>query len=227
MPAKISQDKLSKDAKRDLRWGSHVPLNQSILSSIPITGVLELGAGTNSTPLFFEKCEYVTSVESDKHWINKLINDQIVKETENCRLVYHSVPDSINRSTLRKDISKDVLDSAIELYTSLITPQTNFLFVDCYAGFRLEALEKLHEKFDVIVYDDVEPENEWCYSYDSFNPNEKYIRLVDKTFLTHVGLLVSNKYEHLIDNLKASFEVNSKNFANKFNAKHTPALNRC
>jgi len=57
---RIKQQNLSAEDFRSLRWGSHIPLNKSLLQTFPITGALELGAGFYSTKLFFDACPVVT-----------------------------------------------------------------------------------------------------------------------------------------------------------------------
>lgn len=202
---------------KNLRWGSHVPANTSILKSFPITGVLELGAGYNSTPLFFNECETVISIENDLDWINKLKEDNLI-ETENKKLLHHELPDYINRGTYRKDIPKNILEESIKFYKSFITPEINFLFIDCYAGFRLEALEKLHTSFDVITYHDAEPKYDHCYDYSVFKSSKDYIHIFDRTFPANVGILISKKYSDLIGVFENQFAIESEKYASKFNS---------
>jgi hypothetical protein len=218
------QKKLSKEKFSELRWGSHIPMNKALLNSFSITGILELGAGTKSTPLFFKNCKNVISIESDIEWINKLKAEKIVEESATQKIVYHKVPESINRSTLRKDVPTDVLENATRFYHTFITPEINYLFVDCFAGLRLEALLRLYDKFDLIVYHDAEPEYDWCYSYSSFKPNKNYRHYIDRTFSAHVGVVISNKFSHLLDSFKNNFMLEAENYAKLFNVQHKPIL---
>jgi hypothetical protein len=206
---------------KKLRWGSHIPTNTSVLKTFPITGVLELGAGFNSTPLFFENCENVISIENNLDWINNLKQHKLI-ETETKKIIHHSLPNNINRSTLRKDIPKNILNESIEFYKSFITPSINLLFVDCYAGFRLEALEKLHTLFDVIVYHDAEPKYDFCYDYSKFKPSKQYRQMFDRTFPANVGILVSKKYENLISDFQNNLELESE----KYNSNYKPILEK-
>lgn len=221
---KISNNKLLPEDLKKLRWGSHVPVNTSILKSFPITGVLELGAGFNSTPLFFDSCDNVISIENDLDWIGKLKEDNLIQETDNHKLIHHEVPENINRSTYRKDIPANILNDAINFYKSFMSPKINFLFVDCYAGFRLEALTKLYNSFDVIAYHDTEPHFDHCYDYSKFAPNNLYINIFDKTFPANVGILISKKYENLISDFKNNFNIEAELYAAKFNTYYKPVL---
>lgn len=220
------QKKLPYPVLRDLRWGSHIPLNLSVLHAFPITGILELGAGLNSTSLFFDNCSHVVSVESDLDWINKLINEKLICEDATHKIVHHKVPSTINRSTIRENISKDVLNNAVELYNSVITPDMNYLFVDCFAGFRLAALNNLYQKFDVISYHDAEPHEDKWYGYSKFRANDQYFHFVDRTFAANVGLLVSKKFEHLIQTFNDRFVIEAEKYAKKFNAEHQVVLEK-
>jgi hypothetical protein len=217
--------KMSPEDLKNLRWGSHIPANTSILKSFPITGVLELGAGYNSTPLFFNECKTAVSIENDLDWINKLKQDKLI-ETETKKLIHHALPEYINRSTHRRDIPKNILRESINFYESHITPDINFLFVDGYAGLRLEALEKLYTKFDVITYHDAEPRFDHCYDYSLFKPNKDYVHIFDRSFPANVGILVSKKYENLIVNFENNFNIEAQKYADKFNSKFKPNLEK-
>jgi len=211
---------------KSLRWGSHVPTNISVLKSFQVTGVLELGAGLNSTPLFFDNCKNVISIENDLNWIDKLREENLIKETENQKLVYHKLPEYINRSTHKRDIPKNILKESIDFYNSYITPEINFLFIDGYAGLRLEALEKLYKKFDIITYHDTEPKFDHCYDYSLFKPSEDYIHMFDRTFPANVGILISKKYKDQIIEFEKNFILEAEKYASKFDSKYKPRLER-
>lgn len=216
--------KLSNDDIKNLRWGSHIPCNTSILKTFPINGVLEIGAGLNSTPLFFNNCKTVISIENDLNWINHLKNNNLITETDNHKIVYHELPNYINRSTLRKDVSIEILDNAIDFYKSFLHKNLNLLFIDGYASLRLEALVKLHSYFDIIVYHDTEPRYDHCYDYSKFTPNLDYIQIFDKTFPANVGILINSKFEKLFPIFKKTFETEAYNYAKKFNTTCTVIL---
>jgi hypothetical protein len=215
------QDKLDGATRRNLRWGSHRALNISLLKTFPITGVLELGAGFNSTGLFFKRCGLVTSIESDRGWITKMIDDGI-EETNTHKLVHHQVPNQINRSVQYGDIDNDIHTEAVNLYRNNIHPFMNYMFVDCYAGFRFDAL-KLHNRFDVIAYHDAQEEH---YNYDKFEPHPLYDHYIDKTFLAWTGLLVHKKFAMYMDILLDNLDVESANYAQQFNTNYEVKLER-
>lgn len=217
---KILQKNLHPDKLRDLRWGSHIPTNTSILKTFPINGILELGAGLNSTPLFFSNCNKVITIENDLDWINKLKNENLITESENHKIIYHNLPKNITRSTHRNDISNNILRETIEFYKSNMTSDLNFLFVDGYAGLRLETLTHLHKSFDIITYHDAEPRFDKDYDYSHFIPSKEYFQIFDRTFSAHVGILISKKFENLIPLFKENFKIEAEKYADKFNTEY-------
>jgi hypothetical protein len=220
----IRQEKLPPEKLRALRWGSHIPLNASVLKSFPITGVLELGAGFNSTPLFFKSTSHVVSVESDAAWIEKLRSDKTIVETPAKRFVHHEVPPWVSRSTTKEELTPELLDSAVSLYRSVRTRELNFLFIDCHAGFRLKVLVELHQEFDVIAYHDAEPKDDKWYGYSTFKPGAGYLHCIDRTFAAHTGLLVTEKFATSMDLFVENFAIESAEYANRFDAIHEVTL---
>lgn len=215
----ILQEKLPRKERWDLRWGSHVPLNASILKTFPITGVLELGAGLNSTPLFFKHAASAISVEADQAWINKLRNEKLITETENHQIIHHEIPEPIICSTRREVIPEQILENAGDFYKTLIDEKLNFLFIDCYSGFRLRALQSIHEHFDVVAYHDAHKGADRNHSYDLFEPSDKFDWYMDETWLTHTGLLVSKELSSYVPELISNMEIESPKYAKKFDTK--------
>lgn len=223
---KMKQHLLSGDSHKLLRWGSHVPLTKAIIQTFPITGALELGAGINSTPVLFDRLPHVVSVEADLNWINKLINERHITLSNNHQIIHHVVPDTITRGTVREKIPNVTIMEALAFYQSFITPSLNYLFVDCYAGFRLEALRSMHERFDVVTYHDAEPHEDKWYGYSMFKPSPDYIHWVDRTFLANTGLLVHRKFAYLMPAFEAAYQIEAALYADKFNALHDPTFEK-
>jgi len=206
-------------------WGSHIPINKSILKTFNITGVLELGSGFHSTPLFFNSCDYAISVEQDKAWIKKLKEEsQIVEDGNHC-MIYQDV-EPCTRATRRKDISKDILDAASDFFIEVSADdKLNFLFVDCYSGFRLEALDSIHHKFDCIVFHDVQPRGMINHSYEHFIPNKDFVLLKDTTFVCHSGILIKKElFDEKFEELKDTFEKEVLEYAG--NERFKPILEK-
>ena len=51
---------------------THIPLNISLIKYFNIRGVLELGAGFRSTDMFADHVEYLTSIETNKDFIDRV-----------------------------------------------------------------------------------------------------------------------------------------------------------
>ena len=214
----VDQSRLPKNQLRKLKWGSSTHINNSVISAFPITGVLELGAGLNSTPLFFDKVPHVISVEADLNWITKL--RETISETTNQRIVHHRLPDTITRATPRKQIPSNIKNNALVLYRSVMNEHLNYLFVDCYGGFRLSAMTELYHDFDVIAYHDAEPNMDKYYGYSEFQSGDDFYHLTDKTFLVHTGILISKKLADFLPTFKQTLEVKAQEYANKFGVTH-------
>lgn len=171
-------------------WGSHIPINKTILRTFNITGVLELGAGFHSTPFFFENCDYVISVEQDKEWINKMRQEANLVEDDNHSLIHMDVAPYI-RSSRRNTIDAETLDQASSFFSEVSEDKRlNFLFIDCYSGFRLEALNSIAYKFDYVVFHDVQPRGMDNHFYKDMIVPKDFVRLRDRTFNCHCGILI-------------------------------------
>lgn len=196
---------LSATNLKTLRWSSHIPINKAVLKSFQINGVLELGAGNNSTRMFLENGVEFISIESDKDWIESL----------NIPNVIHYPAEGITRSTLRQHIPKQLLDDTIDFYISK-KGNHNFLFIDCYAGFRLEALQRMHNLFDVIVFHDYEEREDKNYGYSKFKPDSNYRLFKDKTWVANCGIVIKEDLMELFPTFYSNFETECKQFANQF-----------
>lgn len=204
MPDRISLDKVEAKLKRYIRWGSHVAIHRAILKSFPITGILELGAGLNSTKEFFSSGKLVVSIENDGDWIKKL--RKILVENKDCKIIHHILSDcKIKRSTLYGLISEKIRFDAVDFYKQFITDKLNMLFIDNYAGFRMNALQSLYSKFDIVTFHDVEDSE--LYGYNLFKNDQNYIEYVDKSFIAYVGLLVKPKFASYISNFLDNFKI--------------------
>lgn len=176
-------------------WGSHVPVHKALFKTYEVTGVLELGAGYYSTKMFFDSCNKVTSIETDGEWVNKL--QQTIKQDDRHQLVLHEDASHIGRSVRRAKIDTDTLKSVVTFWKKYIDKDMNYLFIDCISSLRLEAVEKLRNKFDIIVMHDVNPKGLGNhYTEDMLTKlakSKKYNLIVDSTYTQHTGILISKK----------------------------------
>jgi len=202
---------LSKYQIKSLRWGSHVPVTLAIIKTFPITGALELGAGTHSTKVLFDNLKYVTSIENDLSWINKLRKNLIEDETH--QIVHQLLPENIRLDTPSEHIETSVLEEASEFYKQYLAYELDYLFVDCFSGFRLQALTTLYQNFNVITYHDANERYDKHYGYSKFFPSDDYVHFIDETFEAHTGLLISNYFRYLIPEFKENLAIEAKKFA--------------
>lgn len=205
--------------KNNLKWGSHIPLDKTILKTFPDVGVLELGAGLYSTKLFFEQTKHAVSIEANHEWIQNVLDDGLQTD-ENHKIIYHELPKEITHHLLPEQVSKSILADSIDFYKANMNDNLNFLFVDCYVGFRLNALQELHELFDVIVYHDAEPRVDKFYKYSQFNPSTNYDYYIDSTFLVHNGLLIKKSLAPYMEDFMKNFEIECNNFSKQFNTSY-------
>ena len=187
--------------KQQIRWSSHTPINKSILRVFDITGVLELGIGYYSTPMFFRNAKKVVGVETDLEWINKMSSD--LQQDENHRLVHQQMPKRVKRPTRRKELTEQELLDARNFMLSMVESDLNFLFIDCISSLRWEALTHLYTKFDVITFHDYQPpgiHNHYCDGL--LNLSDDYEMFIDKTYISHTGLLLHKNVVGKFDELK-------------------------
>lgn len=217
----IDYHKLDVNQQKSIRWGSHIPLNKALLQTFPITGVLELGAGFNSTPLFFDKLNYVVSIESDKEWITNLLKTANLSISENKKILYHQVPNDITRSTLRPNISNTILNDAVNFYKCNSNKNLNYLFIDQYAGFRYDALQNMYDEYDIIAYHDVQEKNVYAYESFTLNKNTEYYRFIHTSFAAYTGVLISKKFNSLM----CSFFDELRKESNQYSILHNVKMN--
>jgi hypothetical protein len=180
-----------KDAAESGAYGTHMPVLHSVLNVFNVSGVLELGCGLFSTPLFANATVAgVTAVENGAEWY-KSVRDKLV--SSRTTVLYHysgvALGDQVVTVTVR---NKHLLDHAILFYESILTstPTINMLFVDHYVSLRAIALLKLYEKFDLIVYHDSE---DGQYKYE-----ENFVRLADLTDFKHVSYRVTRPWTDVL-----------------------------
>lgn len=211
------------DEAKKARWGSHVPINKTLLELFEVTGVMELGMGFFSTPMFVDSSPYTISIESDINWIANLKAEGITNTTKH-KIVHHNVGDeNIIRSTPYTDIPNDIKNKATEVYNQYLTDDINYLFIDCYGGLRLSALENLYNKVDIVVFHDAGKRDSVMYGYKEFTDHPGYIMYHDCSYSPWTGFLIK---ESLINDKKVK---QIKNLHRKYLTEHTkkvPSYNR-
>ena len=186
-------------------WGSHVPLNNAIIDTFNITGVVELGAGLYSTPNLFKIAPKVISIEQDSEWI-KAVREEAT-ESDNHKIIEVAPPSHIKRGTHRKEITNQVFEAFNKALNTYITGDYNMMFVDCYSGFRYEALIKHHSKFDIVTFHDYQRKGVIKHYAGGFVPNSNYQMFIDETYQNHTAFIIKR---HLLDKYNDLFANHKK-----------------
>lgn len=201
-------------SKEQIRWSSHIPINSSILKVFDITGVLELGIGYHSTPMFFREAKKVIGVETDKNWIDKLSSE--IEQDETHQLIHHPMPSHVSRATRRNRLTEQELLDARKFMLKFVADDLNFLFIDCISSLRWEALTHLHSHFDVITFHDYQPpgiHNHYCDG--KLELSDDYEMFIDKTYPSHTGILIHKNLMDRFDKLVSVHKQEVKNFHNE------------
>ena len=185
-----------------LTWGSHVPLNKSLLNTFEITGVTEFGIGHNSTPVFAQHANKVIAVESDSKWLETMSKEY--PATGKLTYIHHKT--KYSRTTRPWDIKEQDAIEYKQFLNTINFDNTNMLFIDCYSGYRLHTFNHIHHKFDFITMHDVQNPgitNHWGGKTPTYD-KDRYTLYVDKTYSVWTWLLIDNKHKDnigkLIDN---------------------------
>src|SRR5262245_52614811 len=70
-------------------YGTHLPVSRAIIEVFRPRGVLELGAGKFSTPLFYHSVEKLVTIETDAKWIAEVA--KVVPSREHFSLIHHPI----------------------------------------------------------------------------------------------------------------------------------------
>lgn len=198
---------------KNLQWGSHVPVNQALLDTYDIKGVVEFGVGYHSTPLFIKQSPKVLAIETDREWIQKVQSE--FEEKEEFVLLHQDISPVV-RSTRRKDLTKEQLEKQYSFYRSLDLSEYNYLFIDSASSTRYAIFETIADQFDIIVLHDVNEKgliNHW-------NDGEGlelsgYKRFIHKTYTQQTGILLREELCSKYDQLKKRMVETTKLWGNK------------
>lgn len=208
-------DELPKDRLKALRWGSHVPVCEAVFDAFGIDSVLELGAGLNSTPLFFARAGHVVSIEADADWISRMRSEGVTEDATRT-FVHYRAPKGVNRSTYREKLPPGELEHATRFYVSQIPPTIGLLFIDCYAGYRRQAILDLYRRSRVVVWHDAEPEHDHQYGYSSMRFDDGWQRIVDRTWPAHTGVLLCPDLAHQSGRFVSLLRHSAARYAERF-----------
>jgi hypothetical protein len=178
--------------KSKRRFGSHIPLNKALLRTFPMHGVMEIGCGFMSTPMFREFKISLLSIDENLKWIQKM--KKSVKRNKKHRYVHNLISDpTVKASSM--NLSKQVIQESVELYRKHIGKSLDMLFVDNYSGLRQYALMGLYRDFKISTWHDSETQ-----LYCDFTPDPdlyltgQYVIHSDEK-IPSTSFCISKKYE--------------------------------
>jgi len=154
---------------RPFRWASHNPILESSIKVFSPKKAIELGMGFNSTPLLKKNIPFLVSVDHDRLWFKKVVEE--IPRSDSFIPLFFDVGDDITRKNLQDTIPEDTIQKCKKFYKKLIKKyrKIDLLFIDQYAGFRFLALTSMYKNVDIIVFHDTHESQH--YGYDGFYSN--------------------------------------------------------
>lgn len=188
-------------------YGTHLPVLQAILEVFQPQGVLELGAGKFSTPLFYHYGKTLVTLETDAKWFGEVA--RTLPGRKGFSLIHHDVGRLTSRS--RTDsIPIGIKHDCVGYYREIIArhPELDFLFIDHVSGLRAFTLSSLYDEFNFVVYHDAEDKG---YRYEEFATvdNGKFIHLVLQAFIPHTGILIRKDYSSKLAEFERALDRNA------------------
>jgi hypothetical protein len=191
----------------EFEYGTHLPVLKSIVEVFQPRGVLELGAGKFSTPLFYHQVEKVVTVETDHKWIQEVA--RMLPPRDHFSLLHHCVP-HLTSKTRFGAIPQHTKDRCVKHYQEIIkhNPALDFLFIDHISGLRAFTLFALYDQFDFVVYHDAEDKG---YGYEEFPrfDNGDFLHHVLRAYIPHTGFLIRKKYSRRLGEFKRVLNKNA------------------
>ncbi len=207
---KEKKSTLSAAASLSFKYGTHRPVLQALLEVFQPHGVLELGAGTVSTPLFYDYGKKLISIETNDQWIQALAG--AFPDRENFTLIHHPLA-NISERTRIGAISKQVKDECVKFYAGVIArnPELDLLFIDHVSGLRACTLAALFPRFDFVVYHDAEDRG---YGYDLLEQHDtsSHYHFVLQTLVPHTGFLIRKSFGNRLAQFKRVLDVHAKEY---------------
>ena len=135
---------LNQPADLIFRYGTHLPVLKSMLEVFQPRGILELGAGKVSTPLFHEYGKKLITIETNAQWVQEVA--AALPRRENFTLIHHAV-EKITRRSKIDAIPQAIKGACVDYYAKIISenPQLDLLFIDHVSGLHQHLGRPLHE----------------------------------------------------------------------------------
>ena len=188
-------------------YGTHLPVLKSIVEVFHPHGVLELGAGKFSTPLFYNNVKKVVTIETDGKWIEEVA--KMLPPRDQFALTHHSLP-QLTSKTRTGAIPQRTKSECVEYYQQIIDQNSglDFLFIDHISGLRAFTLFALYRQFDFIVYHDAEDKG---YGYEQFAEfdNGEFFHHVLRAYIPHTGILIRKTFAGAMPQFKQVLDKNA------------------
>lgn len=200
----MKKDKPKKRAiNAAFEYGTHLPVSRALIEVFKPKGVLELGAGKFSTPLFYQKVKKLVTIETDATWIGEVA--KIVPPRDGFELIHHSV--KLSSKTRARSISQKVKDECVAFYRNAMARHSglDYLFIDQVSGLRAFTLFSLYRQFEFVVYHDAEDKG---YGYEQFADcdNGEYFHFLMSTYIPFSGILIHRKHAAKMAEFKQALE---------------------
>lgn len=207
---------------KNFTLGTHQPVIKAVLEIFNPSGILELGAGLKSTPIFYKHNSNVVSIESDKDWYEKVKGS--IGNRRMFNLVYHRIGHGVNTKTKYPNITNVVTNECLAFYDKYIDNNMEFLFVDHVSGLRVITLRAIFDRFKIVAYHDAQHPG---YFFELLKKEDLsgYKHLMYKSLGVFTGILISNEYSNkMVQKFNTALEKYGKEYCHKFDAEYNHEL---
>ena len=194
-------------------YSSHLPVLQSVCEVLLPEGILELGCGLNSTGLFYDYKGDVVTVETDRQWYDKM--KETCPDKEGFKFIHHDLGDT-GRETSCEDMSEIDFSKTINFYNNATAGKDiNLLFIDHIKCLRVNTLQNMYNKFDIILYHDAE-DKMGQYGYKNFILDDRdFYHWIYKSFAANTGIIIRKKYKDSLQRFEEVLMDREKEFCKK------------
>lgn len=208
---------------KNFNYGSHKPILKAIIDIYSSQSCLELGMGTNSTPILYNKVPQLISIENDKIWLKAM--KRKLQPRKNFITLWHELPNYINIKTKPNDIKPKIKNNAQNFYHNIVdtflSSKLDLLFVDQFACLRTISLKIFYKHFDIIIIHDTQPSANHLYDYHEFFKLESVIKELYtvfnfESFIPNTTVLINNNFKNLRQFIEKTKEY-GKEYCESFN----------
>lgn len=184
-------------------WGSHAPINKTLMKIFEPNCALEFGVGHYSTPIFCENSKKTVCLDTDKNWLEAV---SAKLESEHNTFMHYPTREGISRKTRRHEVLDEL--PKFKSFLSQLHNEYNFdyAFIDSISSLRLEAIHTLIDKVDIIVFHDYNERGRKNHYDGGFERPDNYMFLLDTSFPAHTGILIHKKHKDRILDIAKNLE---------------------